>query len=715
MKKTLLFFAALLCTASAWAGAGFFGTEAVSPLKLKVDDNAKSYTWNSSGVSAIALGEIKSLSITSYAVQVWKDGGNICSSKMQYRVYKTSETAGDWQDITGTWKSENGKNQVWGTKTDANKDVTPAAPGEYKLEIQFISTGSENSTDDCTSTFTLNNGGKYYTINFTIPTPSVPYVLFDNVPTTVEAGTEITLSATSENFSGEVSYAYSVKEPDAADFTTIEGTSYTPTTVGTYTLKVVATAGEESAEKEMKLTVKAAAIDITIRVQIPTGMTGWDYSVAPYLYNWKEEDGIAGNFVAMTSEDDNWYSATVHAATINFIVVNGDNWDGGDARQTVNVEGVTASGCYTLGNASGKKSVTSTICPSTEPSVVFDGVPSTAIAGEAITLTSTYQNFSTEPTITYSVKAPDAADFTTIEGTSYTPTTVGTYTLKVVATAGEESAENTLNVTVTTKYYLAGSGIEGLDWNENKMPMYDNMITFENVAAGTKISFKVIGETWYGIGNIDTDKSSEGVEGDDNIEITISSMCDVTIQVNESDNKITVTGDFGGVVEITSYTVAATKELLGTTKDFDETATANDMVETAEGSKIWKLTKENVALEAKTYEYKVVSNRTWNINDYPSVGNNTLEIKVAGNYTVTFTLDVTAGTLNANAVRTDVTPTSIDNAAAVSVYAENGTIYAEGAMRIYTISGIDVTEQNGQLQGIYVVKTSGKITKVVVR
>lgn len=651
MKKHILFFAALLCTASAWAGAGFWSSEAVKPLVLSVDGAAKNYTWNSSGVSAVALNEINSLSITSYAVQVWKDGGNICTSTMQYRVYKTSETAGDWQEIAGDWKSENGNNQVWGTKTDANKDVTPATPGEYKLEIQFISTGSENSTSDCSSTFTLNNGGNYYVLTFTIPTPSVPYVLFDNVPATVEAGTEITLSATSENFSSEeVSYAYSVKVPDATDFTPIEGTAYTPSVVGTYTLKVVATAGSESAEKEMKLTVKAAAIDITIRVQIPSGLTNW-VTADPYLYLWNDDD-INNVWGKLTSEGENWYSYTIHAATVNFIVVNGNAWSSDNARQTVDVKGVTASGCYVVGNASAKKSVTSTDCPTTDPTVAFESVASTATVGDVIALAATYKNFSATPTITYSVKEPGAEDFTAITDASYTvPKKVGVYVLKVVATAGEESAEKTLDVTVTTKCYLAGTGIEGLDWDEDKrMPMYDNAITLSNVAANTKISFKVVVDgSWLGFSSVDTENSSEGVEGTDNIEITTSTAGDVEIKYDASTEKIIVTGDFGGVVTITSYTVVGTKELLSTETNFDETATANDMVETAEGSKIWKLTKENVALTVQTYEYKVTANHAWGVKEYPS-GNNQLEIKVAGNYDVTFTLDLTGADASLTAV-----------------------------------------------------------------
>lgn len=485
-----------------------------------------------------------------------------------------------------------------------------------------------------------NGDGSWST--YTITTPHVTFGA--EVPTSVEVNTDITLSATSENFSGEVSYAYSVKVPDATDFTAIEGTAYTPSVVGTYTLKVVATAGSESAEKEQTLTVTPAATDITIRVQIPIGMTGWDYTAEPYLYYWN--DAVTSPLVAMTSEGENWYSYTVHAATINFIVVNGNGWNG-DARQTEDVKGVTASDCYVLGNATGKKTVTSTACPTTEPSVAFEGVASTATAGDVITLAATYKNFAAEPTITYSVKAPNAEDFTAITGTSYTvPKQVGVYVLKVVATAGEESAEKTLNVTVTTKCYLAGSGIEGLGWDEGKrMPMYDNAITLSNVAANTKITFKVVCDgQWLGFSYVDTENSSTGVEGSDNIEITTSTLGDVEIKYNETTQKIIVTGSFGGVVAITSYTVVGTKELMGTTKDFDETATANDMVETAEGSNIWTLTKENVALVVQTYEYKVVANHAWGVKEYPSSGNNMFDIKVAGNYDVTFTLDLTSET-----------------------------------------------------------------------
>ncbi len=685
MKKTILFFAALLFTASAWAGAGFWESEAVKSLVLSVDGANQSYTWNKSGVSAVDLGKIESLSISSYEVNVWKgtNDGNICSSKMQYRVYKTSETAGDWKDIDGTWKSGDSNNQVWGTESIANKGVTPTDAGDYTLAIQFISTGSESSNSDCSSTFTLDNGGNYYTLTFTIE-KSTPYVLFGSaVPTSVEVGTEVVLSATSGNFSGEVSYAYSVKAPGETAFVAIEGTSYTPSVVGTYTLKVVATADGETAEKEQTLTVKPAPIDITIRVQIPDGLTGWE-TTDPYLYLWNDDD-INKLWVPLTSEGDNWYSYTVHTTTINFIVGNGSGWNG-NARQSVDVEGVTASGCYVVGDAEGKKTVTSTTCPSTEPAVAFEGVDSAATVGDVIALAAAYRNFSAKPTLTYSVKVPGAEDFVAIEGTSYTvPKVVGTYTLKVVATADGETAEKTLEITVTANCYLAGTGIDGLGWGEKEqMPMYDNTITLPSVAANTKISFKVVFKgTWLGFSAVDTENSSEGVEGTDNIEITTSTEGDVVITYSETTEKITVTGEFGGVVAISSYTVVGEKDLLGTAKDFDETANANDMTETPEG--IWTLVKKNVALEAKTYYYKVTANHAWGVKEFPSSTNNTLEIKVAGNYDVTFTLDLTGESASLSAV--------------AKVQVESYTIVGETALLgsewTVTDSNNDMTETDG--------------------
>lgn len=52
---------------------------------------------------------------------------------------------------------------------------------------------------------------------------------------------------------------------------------------------------------------------------------------------------------------------------------------------------------------------------------------------------------------------------------------------------------------------------------------------------------------------------------------------------------------------------------------------------------------------------------------------------------------------------------------AASIYAVDGYIYGAKDMRIYTILGMDVTNQNGALHGIYIVKSGDESVKVMVR
>lgn len=59
--------------------------------------------------------------------------------------------------------------------------------------------------------------------------------------------------------------------------------------------------------------------------------------------------------------------------------------------------------------------------------------------------------------------------------------------------------------------------------------------------------------------------------------------------------------------------------------------------------------------------------------------------------------------------------TALESVEALEVYAENGRIYAAEGARIFTVSGIDVTEMNGQLNGIYIVKVGNQATKIAVK
>lgn len=71
---------------------------------------------------------------------------------------------------------------------------------------------------------------------------------------------------------------------------------------------------------------------------------------------------------------------------------------------------------------------------------------------------------------------------------------------------------------------------------------------------------------------------------------------------------------------------------------------------------------------------------------------------------------------NIISVTTTGTPSALDQVTSeFSIYSNNGFIHGAENARIYTILGMDVTEQNGSLKGIYVVKINGKSQKIAVK
>ena len=62
-------------------------------------------------------------------------------------------------------------------------------------------------------------------------------------------------------------------------------------------------------------------------------------------------------------------------------------------------------------------------------------------------------------------------------------------------------------------------------------------------------------------------------------------------------------------------------------------------------------------------------------------------------------------------------PTSIKLADSTTphIYAHDGRIFATEPIRIYTLTGLDVTSLNGSLKGIYIIKTATNASKIIVR
>ncbi len=62
-----------------------------------------------------------------------------------------------------------------------------------------------------------------------------------------------------------------------------------------------------------------------------------------------------------------------------------------------------------------------------------------------------------------------------------------------------------------------------------------------------------------------------------------------------------------------------------------------------------------------------------------------------------------------------ITPTALQNAEMVEIYAADGRIYGADGMQIFTLTGQNVTHMNGSLCGVYIVKVGDKAQKVVVK
>lgn len=241
---------------------------------------------------------------------------------------------------TGT-EENNSKHSGEGTVSIAGLDG-----GQHTLSVWFQAGDAwdSNNSQNYVATFTVA------AMQFTLPA----YVFL---------GEEITLNAQYEGLTSPV-YTYSVKAPEADDFVVVEGATYTPEALGEYTFRV--TVAESTAPETVLAQVEKAVMvrelpePITVKVKVPAE---WGTTIS--LWCWDEYD--TGRWIAATT-DGEWYTATLERLyPASFIVVNGSGWTSGDnSQQTVDVMGITASGCYEVGAVDeaqqGKRVVTSVDC-----------------------------------------------------------------------------------------------------------------------------------------------------------------------------------------------------------------------------------------------------------------------------------------------------------------------------------------------------------------
>ena len=218
---------------------GQFGTKASA---VWISDCNQSNFFNTTGAPADLLGPAANvftntnlgvhtqnsgtLILRGAGVKTSKPAGtNVCSARLNYRVYLQTGVPGAFNNIdlplysdcdipSGQFPGGGGPcqpgDQVWqrvipdGTISPyAPVDLTGYTPGNYVLEVYYDVSGSNSSTTGCSDQVVLDNGGNYYKAFFSIQAPSFS----SNNPVTCN-GTEgyITINGLTPGATYSVSY-----------------------------------------------------------------------------------------------------------------------------------------------------------------------------------------------------------------------------------------------------------------------------------------------------------------------------------------------------------------------------------------------------------------------------------------------------------------------------------------------------------------------------
>ena len=171
-----------------------------------------------------------------------------------------------------------------------------------------------------------------------------------------------------------------------------------------------------------------------------------------------------------------------------------------------------------------------------------------------------------------------------------------------------------------------------------------------------------------------------------------------------------------GSATITSWTIVGPSWLMGS--EWDTNDTSNDMKNTSGST--WTLVKSGVAFDPSDVEngtigFKAVANHSYSVGQIPGPNSDaSMDAPTeAGTYDFTFTLDVSLQSVSGTFAKS--TGSAVDETSAAVVTAANGTVYADGELVIYDLVGNNVTAENGNLKGVYVVVVDGVSSKINVQ
>lgn len=262
MKTTLRYLFLIVLSASLGVTAQNFGTFASAVWLTNCE---QSNFYNTTGEGASLIGPVSNVfTNTNFGVFRQNSGqfifrggelktfktpsGNVCSVRINYRIYLTTATPGSFSTIDFPFFNDcntainefpsggpcSAGDQKWqrvipngATTPFAPVDLTNRPPGDYVLEVYYDVTGSNNSSSACNETIFLNNNGQNYRAFFSIrPTPAFT---FTNPTTCGGADGTITLSGLQPS----TTYSFNFNNNG-----TPSGTLFiTPTALGTHTIQ----------------------------------------------------------------------------------------------------------------------------------------------------------------------------------------------------------------------------------------------------------------------------------------------------------------------------------------------------------------------------------------------------------------------------------------------------------------------------------------------
>lgn len=262
--------------------------------------------------------------------------------------------------------------------------------------------------------------------------------------------------------------------------------------------------------------------------------------------------------------------------------------------------------------------------------------------------------------------------------------------------------------TPSYSYNIAGGGdVEGvavpgwccgLYWNGSGCPLTDGVYG-ATVKPGNTYWFKIVmavddveeSSKWIGYQYVDESTSQPGyINGnpgyDGNIGFEVKQEGMVTVACNRDKISLTCTVPFGDLkptVWKAHYAgVLYTMDLVN--DEYYETSIERNLEPMVD------------------YEYSITGQYEGH-DIYAKVFHSDFNVGVSGLYKITFSAYPDADTYG---VETEFV-TSADEAVADVIYATNGTVFCSAPFEIFNLAGQNVTSQNGNLSGLYIVKTEG--------